>query len=86
MGLIPSDALNNEFMNSSDQYNFYKNGIPVIGISTGLHEDYHQPTDDFYKIDYHKMKRICDYTFLITYQIAKTRKRFSNENPIKIKF
>ncbi len=44
LGLVPSDALSDEFMNSSDQYNFYKNGIPVIGVSTGLHEDYHHPS------------------------------------------
>ena len=77
LGLIPSDALTNEFMNNSDQYNFYKNGIPVIGVTTGLHEDYHQPGDDFDKIDYHKMKRVCDYTFLVTLQIANLKKRIS---------
>ncbi len=75
LGLVPSDALTDEFLNSSDQYNFYKNGIPVIGISTGLHEDYHHPTDDFDKIDYHKMKRVCDYTFLVVDEIAN-RKSF----------
>ena len=71
--LVPSDALTDEFMNSSDQYNFYKNKIPVIGISTGLHEDYHHPADDFDKIDYHKMKRICDYTFLVVNEIANIK-------------
>ena len=70
LGLIPSDALTDEFMESSDQYNFYKNGIPVLAVSTGLHEDYHKPGDDFDKIDYHKMKRICNYTFLVVNEIA----------------
>ena len=74
LGLIPSDALTDEFMESSDQYNFYKNKIPVIGVSTGLHEDYHHPTDDFDKIDYHKMKRICDYTFLVVREIANMKR------------
>ena len=75
LGLIPSDALTDEFLESSDQYNFYKNGIPVIGITTGLHEDYHQANDDFDKIDYHKMKRICDYTFLLVHEIANIKNR-----------
>lgn len=73
LDLIPSDALTDEFLESSDQYNFYKNGIPVIGITTGLHEDYHQPGDDFDKIDYLKMKRVADLTFLVTLEIANRK-------------
>jgi hypothetical protein len=73
--LVPSDALSEEFMDGSDQYNFNKNGVPVLGITTGLHEDYHKPSDDFDKIDYHKMKRIADYTFLVAYEIANKKKR-----------
>ena len=78
--LIPSDALSDEFMNGSDQYNFYKNGIPVLGITTGLHEDYHMPSDDFDKIDYHKMKRVADYTFLVANEIANRKKRIVVDN------
>lgn len=85
LGLIPSDALSDEFMNSSDQYNFYKNGIPVIGVSTGLHEDYHHPTDDFDKIDYAKMKRVADYTFLVANEIANKKKRIVVDNKAKQK-
>ena len=83
LSLIPSDALSKEFMNSSDQYNFYKNGIPVLGITTGLHEDYHHPSDDEGKIDYHKMKRIGDFTFLVAYEIANRKKRIVVDNPVK---
>jgi Zn-dependent M28 family amino/carboxypeptidase len=85
LGLIPSDALTDEFMQSSDQYNFYKNGIPVIAVSTGLHDDYHKPGDDFVKIDYHKMKRICDYTFLVVNEVANRKQRLVlDKNPEKI--
>jgi Zn-dependent M28 family amino/carboxypeptidase len=72
--LVPSNALSEEFMNGSDQYNFFKKGIPVLGITTGLHEDYHHPTDDVDKIDYHKMKRIADLTFLVANEIANKKK------------
>ncbi len=75
LGLIPSDALDDEFMNNSDQYNFYVKGIPVIGITTGLHDDYHKPGDDSDKIDYTKMKRIADFTFLVANEIANRKKR-----------
>ena len=36
----------------SDHYNFAKHGIPVAFFFDGIHEDYHQPTDDPEKIDY----------------------------------
>ena len=75
--LIPSDALSEEFMNGSDQFNFYQKGIPVLGVTTGLHEDYHHPTDDVEKIDFKKMKRIADFTFLLAYKIANRKKRLS---------
>jgi Zn-dependent M28 family amino/carboxypeptidase len=79
--LVPSDALSEEFMYGSDHFNFNKNGVPVLGVTTGLHEDYHTPADDFEKIDYLKMKRIADYTFLVTYEIANRKKRILVDNP-----
>lgn len=79
--LVPSDDLSEEFMNGSDHFNFNKNGVPVLGVTTGLHPDYHQPSDDFDKIDYRKMKRIADYTFLVTYEIANRKKRILVDNP-----
>ncbi|MDO8952163.1 MAG: M20/M25/M40 family metallo-hydrolase, partial [Draconibacterium sp.] len=81
LNLIPSDAMSKAFLNRSDYYHFYKNGIPVMGVTTGLHEDYHQPTDDCEKIDYLKMKRIADYTFLVTYEITNRKKRIMVDNP-----
>ncbi len=74
LNLIPSDELSEDFLNGSDYYHFHKNGIPVLGISTGLHEDYHHPTDEVVKIDYHKMKRIADLTFWVTLEIANGKK------------
>ncbi len=74
LNLLPSDELSEDFLNGSDYYHFHKNGIPVLGISTGLHEDYHHPTDEVAKIDYHKMKRIADLTFWVTLEIANGKK------------
>ena len=36
----------------SDHYNFAKMGIPIIFFTTGLHPDYHRPTDTPEKIDF----------------------------------
>lgn len=36
----------------SDHTSFYRKDIPVLFFFTGLHTDYHKPTDDFDKINY----------------------------------
>jgi len=36
----------------SDHYNFVENGIPAIFFFSGMHDDYHEPTDDWDKIQY----------------------------------
>lgn len=36
----------------SDHTSFYRKNIPVLFFFTGLHNDYHKPTDDFDKINY----------------------------------
>jgi hypothetical protein len=79
LNLIPSDALSGEFIQGSDHYHFHKNGVPVLGVTTGLHEDYHTPDDDVNKIDYLKMKRIAGYTFLVAYEIANRKKGLKKE-------
>jgi Zn-dependent M28 family amino/carboxypeptidase len=79
LNLVPNDALSEEFINGSDHFHFHKNGIPVLGVTTGLHEDYHTPNDDVNKIDYLKMKRVADFTFLIAYEIANRKKGLQKE-------
>ncbi len=47
------------FLNLSDHYAFHKQGIPVLGFFSGLHEDYHKPTDTIDKIEFNEMlKRV----------------------------
>src|SRR6185503_14934116 len=43
----------------SDHYNYARKGIPVIFYFTGLHADYHRPTDTLEKIDFEKATRIA---------------------------
>ena len=80
-GLVLNDKLSQSLINRSDYYHFYKHGIPVIGLSTGEHEDYHKTTDDLDKIDYAKMKRVADYAFLLGDKIANQKKRLVVDNP-----
>ncbi len=45
-------------MGPSDHASFYKKRIPVVHVFTGLHEDYHKPSDDANKINYNGMEII----------------------------
>jgi hypothetical protein len=42
----------------SDHYNYARKGIPILFLTTGLHEDYHKVSDEVVKIDFDKMARI----------------------------
>jgi hypothetical protein len=81
LNLIPYDPISKVILTSSDYYHFYKNGIPVLGVITGGHDDSHQPTDDVDKIDYHKMKRLAEFAFLVTDKVANQEKRIVVDNP-----
>jgi Zn-dependent M28 family amino/carboxypeptidase len=41
----------NDWTHQSDHYAFYKSGIPFIYIGVENHDDYHEPTDTFDKIN-----------------------------------
>ncbi|HEX6845684.1 MAG TPA: M20/M25/M40 family metallo-hydrolase [Chitinophagaceae bacterium] len=45
----------------SDHTSFYRKDIPVLFFFTGLHTDYHKPTDDFDKINYIGETKIINY-------------------------
>ena len=49
----------------SDHESFYNKGVPVLFAFTGLHGDYHRPSDDSDRINYPGMARIADYLELI---------------------
>ena len=45
----------------SDHTSFYRKDIPVLFFFTGLHKDYHKPSDDFDKINYRGTTEIINY-------------------------
>jgi aminopeptidase YwaD len=47
----------------SDHTSFYYQGIPVLFFFTGLHTDYHKPTDDAEKINYEGEAAVIDYIY-----------------------
>jgi len=60
----------NRFYYRSDHYNFAKNNIPVIFYFSGVHEDYHKPTDTVDKIRFDKMTKITQLVFATAWEIA----------------
>lgn len=65
----------NRFYYRSDHYNFAKNNIPVIFYFSGVHEDYHQPTDTFEKIDFRKTERIARLVFMTAWELLNQEER-----------
>ena len=54
----------------SDHYNFAKLGIPIAFFTTGLHPDYHRPTDTADKIDYQEMQAILKTVAAVAWQLG----------------
>lgn len=61
----------------SDHANFYRKNIPVLFLNSGLHEDYHQPTDDADKINFTRMAQIVDFTYILLSDIANYPKKIT---------
>jgi len=59
----------NRYYYRSDHYNFAEKGIPVIFYFKGVHEDYHQPTDTFDKIDLDSMLKATRLVFETAYEL-----------------
>ena len=54
----------------SDHFNFALAKIPAIFFTTGLHADYHQPSDEVQTINTDKVARIAQLTFRLAQSIA----------------
>ena len=59
----------------SDHESFYNKGIPVLFPFTGLHTDYHKPSDDTERINFPGMLRIADFGELLLLDIARRQLR-----------
>jgi peptidase M28-like protein/PDZ domain-containing protein len=60
-----------EMKDDSDHHPFFVAGIPVLMFHTGLHEDYHRPSDDAVKINAEGMQRIDRLLFNAIVSLAE---------------
>jgi len=49
----------------SDHTSFYRKNIPVLFFFTGLHSDYHRPSDDAQKINYNGELQVIKYVYSV---------------------
>lgn len=59
-----------EGMGPSDHQSFFQKNIPVLHFFTGLHDDYHRPSDDFDKINLNGIDRITDMVTTLANRMA----------------
>ncbi|RME70592.1 MAG: M20/M25/M40 family metallo-hydrolase [Planctomycetota bacterium] len=57
---------------NSDHFSFYRKKVPVAFFTTGLHADYHRPSDDADRIDMQTLVRIARCAFDAARTVAAT--------------
>lgn len=64
----------------SDHTSFYRVGIPVLFFFTGLHKDYHRPSDTWEKINYSGEEQVLRFVAKIIERIANDKEGFPYSN------
>jgi hypothetical protein len=59
-----------ELKANSDHHSFIAMGIPALMFHTGLHDDYHRPSDDSHTLNPQGMEQASRFLFGVAYQIA----------------
>lgn len=78
-GIHMIDEGKGDHFSGSDHYPFYRKDIPVLFFFTGLHTDYHKPSDDFEFIDFDKLIKVSRAGFLIGYKVANANERLEKD-------
>jgi hypothetical protein len=71
----------NRFYYRSDHYNYARRGIPIIFYFSGVHEDYHKPSDTVDKINFEKMAKVARLIYLTGWYIADREARLKIDGP-----
>jgi hypothetical protein len=60
-----------EMKDNSDHYTFFSRRIPILMPFTGLHDDYHRPSDDSDKVNCEGMQLVTRLMFDLVYDVAE---------------
>lgn len=76
----------NQFYRRSDHWNFGRLNVPFVFFFTGVHEDYHRPSDEVDKIEFEKYSRLVRMIYASTVKVANFdgRPQVDNEEFIDI--
>ena len=77
LDMVPIDDIwpGQRFYSRSDHYNFARRGVPILFFFNGVHDDYHQPSDEVEKIDAEKASRIVKLMFYLGLEVANSDAR-----------
>ena len=64
----------------SDHYSYASKGVPIIFYFTGLHPDYHRPSDTVDKILFDKIERIAQLAYETGRRVASSEKAPVKDN------
>ncbi|MBI3501938.1 MAG: M28 family peptidase [Bacteroidetes bacterium] len=67
------------FYYRSDHYNFAEKGVPIIFYFNGVHEDYHQETDEVQKINFPLLAKRAQLVFYTAWEIANRKERIKSD-------
>ena len=62
---------NPEMKANSDHYSFLSHHVPTLFFHTGLHDDYHRPSDDADKINADGLRQTATLIFKTAYELAE---------------
>lgn len=60
---------------NTDFIPFFQRDVPIIGLFTGHHEDYHRPGDTPDKIDYEGLEKIVNFATLLARELVQSPRR-----------
>ena len=71
INLIPSNKPEDQaFRGGSDHASFESKNVPIIFFSTGVHDDYHKPTDHTERINWEELTYITKLSFITLFKFA----------------
>ncbi|MCS7065486.1 MAG: M20/M25/M40 family metallo-hydrolase [Fimbriimonadales bacterium] len=65
----------------SDHTSFFLRNIPVLFFFTGMHPDYHRPSDTWEKINYEGQAKVVQMVYRVTTALAQREERIAFSRP-----
>jgi hypothetical protein len=71
------------FYYRNDSYQFARNGIPIVFFFSGLHTDYHKPSDTANKIIYNRIEKVCRIVYRLGWKLGNFNRLLTNTHDRK---